>query len=115
MGRVSVAQQVQVTYVDDLDGGPADQTVHFSLDGKGYEIDLSDAHAADLRDVLAQYIAAARRAGRSGSRARPAAQSTAGDRERNRAIREWARSQGMEISDRGRIPSDLTEAYDKAG
>jgi hypothetical protein len=110
-----VAQQVKVSYVDDLDGGAADQTVRFGVDGKDYEIDLSDTHADELRDLLAPYISAGRRAGRKGSRPRPIGRGSAGERERNQAIREWARAQGMAVSDRGRIPSEVSEAYAKAG
>ena len=111
-----MAQKVVVSLVDDLDGGKADETVEFSLDGKNYEIDLSDDHAAALRDALASYVAAARRpSGTRRGRARAAAVgASTGEREKNQAIRDWARAQGMKVSDRGRIPSDVIEAYDKA-
>jgi hypothetical protein len=113
-----MAQQVTVSLVDDLSGSRADETVAFGLDGKFYEIDLSSSNAEKLRDVLAQFVGSARKAGRA---ARSAAGAGAGvavsvrpasvDREQNQAIREWARKRGMKVSDRGRIPSEVTEAY----
>jgi hypothetical protein len=110
-----MAQKVVVSLVDDLDGGKADETVEFALDGKSYEIDISSKHAGELRDSLAKFVASARRAsaGRSRNRAVPTS-STAEDRERNQAIREWARSQGTKVSDRGRIPADVIAAYTAA-
>jgi hypothetical protein len=109
----AVAQIREVRLVDDLDGDAADETVEFGIDGKTYEIDLSEANAAKLRDGLASYVAAARR---SGSRRRGGAGSTSNrrasvDREQNQAIREWARKRGMKVSDRGRIPAEVLEAY----
>ena len=118
-----MAQRTVVTLIDDLDESEADQTVEFGIDGTTYEIELSDTNAKNLRDALADYVANARRtAGRrsSGRRAaraaapttpRAASGSSSADREQNRAIREWARGQGYEVSERGRIPSSVTEAY----
>jgi Lsr2 len=106
-----VAKQTTVTLVDDLDGSQADEQVEFAVDGKAYEIDLSAANSARLREALAPFISAARRSGgrrRSGVAAAPRAST---DREQNQAIREWAQSQGMKISERGRIPSNVLEAY----
>ncbi|HEY2206292.1 MAG TPA: Lsr2 family protein [Pseudonocardia sp.] len=110
-----MAQKVVVSLVDDLDGGKAVETVQFSLDGKNYEIDLSEKHAKALRDALATYVGAARRpsGGRRG-RAASSPSRPAADREQNQAIRDWARSQGMDVSDRGRIPSDVIDAYHQA-
>ncbi|HTF45902.1 MAG TPA: Lsr2 family protein [Pseudonocardia sp.] len=112
-----MAQKVTVSLIDDLDGDKADETVEFGLDGKSYEIDLSSGNADKLRDALASYVAAARRPGgrrRSGGGG-PAAAATARrpsvDREQNQAIRDWARKRGMKVSDRGRIPADVLEAY----
>jgi Lsr2. len=107
-----VAKQTTVTLVDDLDGTEADEQVEFAVDGKAYEIDLSASNSARLREALAPFISAARRTTgrrRSGSAAAPARPST--DREQNQAIREWAHAQGMKISERGRIPSNVLEAY----
>lgn len=110
-----MAQKVTVSLIDDLDGDKADETVEFGLDGKNYEIDLSSGNAGKLRDALADYVAAARRPGgrrRSGSgAAAAAARRPAVDREQNQAIRDWARKRGMKVSDRGRIPADVLEAY----
>ena len=104
--------------VDDVDGSEAESTVEFSLDGVDYTIDLSADNAAKLRDSLASYVSAARRTGgrkrAAGKAGKTAAAPTAADRERNQAIREWAREQGMQVSDRGRIPSEIVDAYDKA-
>jgi hypothetical protein len=113
-----MAQKVTVSLVDDLDGDKADETVEFGLDGKNYEIDLSNSNADKLRDALADYVAAARRPGgrrRSGGGATAAAAATGRrasvDREQNQAIRDWARKRGMKVSDRGRIPADVLDAY----
>lgn len=110
-----MAQIREIRLVDDLDGEDADQTVEFGIDGKTYEIDLSKENAGKLRDAFASYVAAARRVtGRrragSGSTA-PANRRPPIDREQNQAIREWARKRGMKVSDRGRIPSEVLEAY----
>ncbi|GLZ48671.1 Lsr2 family protein [Actinomycetospora sp. NBRC 106375] len=117
-----MAQKVVVSLVDDLDASEADETVEFGLDGATYEIDLSEANAAALRDGLADFVAHARRSG-GRRRSAPAASASsprrgggraAVDREQNQAIREWARKQGMTVSERGRIPSEVSEAYHKA-
>ncbi len=107
-----MAKKTTVTLVDDLDGSVAEEQVAFSVDGRAYEIDLSPANSARLREALAPYVSAARRAG--GRRASSVATATARpstDREQNQAIREWAVQQGMKISERGRIPSNVLEAY----
>ncbi len=111
-----MAQKVTVSLIDDLDGDKADETVEFGVDGKNYEIDLSSSNASKLRDALAAYVAAARRPGgrrRSGvsSNAAPATRRPSVDREQNQAIRDWARKRGMKVSDRGRIPADVLDAY----
>jgi len=107
-----MAQKVQVQLIDDLDGeSMADETVRFALDGRDYEIDLSKYHAEALRENLADYIGAARKTGR-----RTKAETTDGNGERNdrelvRRVRDWARANGHQISDRGRIPADVWNAY----
>ncbi|HEY0578029.1 MAG TPA: Lsr2 family protein [Pseudonocardia sp.] len=110
-----MAQKVTVSLVDDLTGKQADETVAFGLDGKSYEIDLSSSNAGKLRGALADYVAAARRGGRARANAASASAASgrggAVDREQNQAIREWARKRGMKVSDRGRIPADVTSAY----
>ncbi len=110
-----MAKQTTVTLVDDLDGTAADESVEFSLDGRAYEIDLSTANVGKLRDTLAPYVSSARRLGsRRSSGTGPAPGRSAADREQNHAIREWAVAQGMKISERGRIPSNVLEAYHQA-
>jgi hypothetical protein len=112
-----MAQKVTVSLVDDLDGSEAEETVEFGLDGAFYEIDLSEDNAERLRDALSEYVEHARRSGgrkRSGGRvavAGRAPRTASADREQNQAMREWARKQGMNISDRGRIPKEVAEAY----
>lgn len=110
-----MAQKVQVILVDDLDGGSANETVSFSLDGTAYEIDLSTKNAQKLRDAFASYVGAARKAGRTSGRGRGArAGSAAADREQNQAIRAWAKKKGLKVSERGRIPADIVEKYHSA-
>lgn len=107
-----MAKQTTVTLVDDLDGSEADEQISFAVDGRSYEIDLSAANSARLRDLLAPFISAARRSGgrRSSGTTTPTARPST-DREQNQAIREWAVQEGMKISERGRIPSNVLEAY----
>jgi hypothetical protein len=116
-----MARKIVHQLVDDLDGtvlevGEGD-TVLFSLDGTAYEIDLTDDNAASLRDALAPYISAARPISRAGG----SAPSAAGQRKRRRtgqkdytAIRAWAKDNGYDISERGRVPANVLEAYDAA-
>lgn len=107
-----MAKHTTVTLVDDLDGGPADEQVQFSVDGRSYEIDLSSKNAEKLRKSLAPYVSAARRgSGRGASGSSSSNGSSASERAVNRAVREWAVAQGMKISERGRIPSSVLEAY----
>lgn len=109
-----MAQITEVRLVDDIDGGPADETVEFQLDGKAHEIDLASPKAAKLREHLAPFIAAARRAGRTTTRPIPTAgrkPPTQDNREQNQAIREWGKRNGMPVSERGRIPAEVIEAF----
>jgi hypothetical protein len=114
-----VAQRTTVMLVDDLDGSAADESLEFGLDGVSYEIDLTDVHAAALRDALAPYVAHARRTGRgpaTPARSRPSSAPTSsstasGDREQNQAIRIWAARHGHPLSTRGRIPAAVSEAF----
>jgi hypothetical protein len=115
--KEGMAQQVNVKFVDDLDGSDAGGTVSFGLDGKTYEIDLSDDNAAKLRDVLEPYIGAARKAGGRGRTARQtvvAEKPARSNRDQTAAVREWARENGHQVSDRGRIPKSVIEAYQAA-
>jgi hypothetical protein len=109
-----MAQVTEVRLVDDLDGGSADESVAFAIDSKHYEMDLSEKHAAQLRDVLAPFIAAARRAGGSATirTRRTTVARTSDPREDTAAIREWASANGFEVSSRGRIAASVREAYE---
>jgi hypothetical protein len=104
-----VAKQVSVSFIDDLDGSDAAESVTFSLDGRGYEIDLSGDNAAKLRDALAPFVAGARRAGRTAGPAR--VQRMVDNRGQSSAIRQWARDNGHDLADRGRIPANVIDAY----
>jgi hypothetical protein len=106
-----MAQRVTVELEDDLDGGPADETVRFGLGGSEYEIDLSRRNASAFRRQIAPYIEHARKAG-SRQRRRPAR--TASSRERSGDIRAWAKDQGIPVSERGRIPASVVEQYEAA-
>lgn len=110
-----MARKVNVTLVDDIDGSEAVETVLFSIDGSSYEIDLSAQNSAELRDALAKFVGHARRAAKTQRvAARPAASvrtSASVDREQIQAIRVWARSNGHTVSDRGRIPANIVDAY----
>jgi hypothetical protein len=113
-----MAQKVQVLLIDDLDGGPAHETVTFGLDGVGYEIDLSSGNAGQLRDALALYVehgrkATAPRPGRGGQ-GKTRVTRNAGDRAKTADIREWAKARGKKISERGRIPADIAAEYEAA-
>lgn len=111
-----MAQKVQVILVDDVDGGEADETVSFALDGVNYEIDLSAGNAAELRDALASWVGHARRTGGRASGARRsagAARARSGSRDLT-AVRSWARDNGFSVSDRGRVSSEVLTAYDAA-
>jgi hypothetical protein len=109
-----MAQQVNVSFVDDLDGGEADGTVVFGMDGKQYEIDLSEENAAKLRDLLAPYVGAGRKVG-VGSRPPRTSSVPRTNREDSKVIREWAVAQGLTVSARGRISSEVLQAYQARG
>ncbi|MEV4056567.1 Lsr2 family protein [Amycolatopsis sp. NPDC049688] len=110
-----MAQKVLVEILDDIDGSAAAQTVQFGLDGVTYEIDLSDENATALRDEFSRYIGAGRRiAGRRGRAAATRPAMTTSDRERNQQIRAWAAANGYEISERGRLSSQVVTAYEQA-
>lgn len=109
-----MAQKVEVLLVDDIDGGEADETVSFSLDGITYEIDLSKENAAKLRKEFEPFVAHARKARKVGARPARGTARTAGTRERSAEIREWAKSQGIKVNERGRIPREVIERYESA-
>ena len=114
-GNQKMAQITQVTLVDDLDGGAAAESVTFSLDGKSYEIDLSEKHAAALRDAFAPFVSSARRAGGSAAARQKMSMRAGRPREESAAIREWATANGLGVSARGRISSTVLEAYENRG
>ncbi len=112
-----MAKRVHVVLEDDLDGGPAEETVSFSIDGQSYEIDLNSDNASSLRDSVARYIGHARKiGGGTGGRARSGRSRGPArvDREQIGAIRDWARRNGHQVSDRGRIAAPVVDAYNKA-
>ena len=114
-----MAQQLLVALIDDIDGGDAEETVEFGLDGVTYQIDLSVDHAEDLRGILGAYVDNGRKVRKGARRSRslpttppPLVSSKAPvDREQNQAIRRWARKNGFAVSDRGRIRIEVVEAF----
>ena len=109
-----MAQKVQTLFIDDIDGGAAEGTVRFGLDGTDYEIDLSGEHNDELHKALERYIAhgrkvggAARRSARNGGRRGSSGIDTT-------AVRTWAREQGIDIKERGRVPADVVAKYQAA-
>lgn len=103
-----MAQEVKVILIDDVDGGPADETLTFALEGATYEIDLSDRNAAKLRADFQRWANAGRK---TTARRRGGASSGASDAGK---IREWARANGVAVPDRGRIPADVRAKYEAA-
>ena len=109
-----MAQKIQTLFIDDLDGSEADGTVRFGLDGTEYEIDLNTGHAEALRDALARYVGAARRAGGSARRpARSGRRAPTGGVDSTQ-VREWAKAQGIDVKDRGRVPAELVVKFKAA-
>ncbi|PMC74629.1 MULTISPECIES: Lsr2 family protein [unclassified Brachybacterium] len=105
-----MARKTYVELIDDLDGTKAAQTVTFGLDGVAYEIDLSEENAEKIREQIGTWAQQARRVG--GRRTRgtaPASRSS-----ESAKIREWARSAGYEVPDRGRISATIRKAYEEA-
>ncbi|WP_299056507.1 Lsr2 family protein [uncultured Nocardioides sp.] len=112
-----MAQKVSITLVDDIDESVAVETVSFGLDGTSYEIDLNDTHASELRDALAPYVGHARKSGSTrGARksTSPSRRASADDGPSAKDVREWARENGMDVPDRGRVSTEVREAYDAA-
>jgi hypothetical protein len=106
-----MAQKVTVELEDDIDGGPADETMRFGLEGTEYEIDLSAKNARTFRTQLAPFVEHARKAGRGPARR---ATRTAAGRRGSGVIRAWAKEQGIPVSARGRIPASVIEQYQAA-
>ena len=118
-----MAQRVQVLLVCDLHDDEVEgaETVAFGLDGSAYEIDVCEDHAAELRDAFAPFVGAARRAGRAAATAsarrgggRATRSGGSGDKQRVQEIREWARTHGHKVSERGRLSAAVVEAYEAA-
>ncbi|KLU10231.1 Lsr2 family protein [Kocuria sp. SM24M-10] len=108
-----MAQNVQIILTDDIDGGEAAETVRFGLDGKDYEIDLSTANAEQLREALAPYSSAARKVTAKAAIRSTSRTNQAGSGE-TAAIRAWAKVNGYEVSDRGRVHQSIKDAYQAA-
>jgi hypothetical protein len=112
-----MAQKVQTLFIDDIDGGEAEGTIRFALDGTAYEIDLSSKHSEELRSALGKYVSHARRvAGTVRRGARPAGRTrrAASPGLTTTEIRNWARENGFDIKDRGRVPADVVAKYQAA-
>ena len=102
-----MATKITIALEDDLEGGPADETVRFAVGGTQFEIDLSKKHAAAFRKQLAPFVEHARKAGRGQRRPR-----ITSIRQRSGDIRAWAKEQGIAVSGRGRIPASVVEQYE---
>lgn len=109
-----MAQKVQVLLVDDLDGVEADETVTFALDGKTYEIDLTAANAEKLRGLLEPYTKSGRRTGGRSATTRGKSRVSVGGSPDTAKIRAWAKENGHEVNDRGRVPAKVKAAYEDA-
>jgi hypothetical protein len=121
-----MAQRTIVQLTDDLDGKPIPdgkgETIRFSLDRTDYEIDLTEKNAKALRDTVGKYVAAARRTGSRGTRGAGSRRGAGQDRGRGettrdydpKAVRVWAESQGMEVSQRGRVPAEIIAKFQEA-
>jgi hypothetical protein len=107
-----MAQKIHTLFIDDIDGGEADGTVRFGLDGTDYEIDLNAEHTDDLRSALGKYISHARKA--PGSTRRPGARGRKPATADTVAVRAWARANGIDIKDRGRVPAGVVAKYQAA-
>ncbi len=108
-----MARKVQTILLDDIDGGDAKRTATFALDGRAYEIDLNESNLDRLSEALAPFIEKARRSSAGGGR-RSSARGTASTGSDASAVRTWAREQGYEVSDRGRVPKEIRDAYDQS-
>lgn len=104
-----MAQRVQIKLIDDIDQSDAVETVTFGLDGVAYEIDLSAANSARLRDDLAQWVGAGRKV--KGGRTSRSARSTASDKDQLNQMREWGRANGYKVSGRGRVSREVQDAF----
>jgi Lsr2 len=109
-----MATQIQKILIDDLDGGEANETVTFAIDGSAYEIDLSGDNAKKLREALSSFVSSARRAEGTSTRGRKRGGGQRPSREKSSEIRAWAKAHGISVSERGRIASSVVEQYEAA-
>jgi hypothetical protein len=109
-----VARKIQTLFIDDIDGSEAEGTARFALDGSEYEIDLSAAHSTELRNSLEKYVAHARKVGGTTRRAPRGAGRKGGGSIDTTAVRSWAREQGIDIKERGRVPASVVAQYKEA-
>ncbi len=111
-----MAQKVIREFVDDIDGSPAERTFSFAVDGVSYEIDLSTQNITEFKSAIGGFIESARKI-KGSSQRRTRSTGTGGAQqspEQTRAMREWARQHGHNISNRGRIPTSIRQAFDQA-
>jgi hypothetical protein len=108
-----MAQKIQTLFIDDIDGGTAEGTVRFGLDGTEYEIDLNARHTEELRKMLADYAAHGRKVGGTARRA-PRGRRSGADVVDTAKVREWAKGNGYDIKERGRVPANVVEKYKAA-
>jgi hypothetical protein len=107
-----MAQKVQIILEDDLTGGPAEETLRFSLEGVEYQIDLNKENADKLRKALSPFIAVGTKT--NGRGRRPAGRPAAQRNNLTAKVRAWAKEQGYDVSDRGRIHQDIFDKYEAA-
>lgn len=105
-----MAQKIQTLFIDDIDGGAADGTVRFALDGTEYEIDLNAQHSEELRSSLSKYVTHARKVGGTARRAARGGRRNPSSIDTT-VVRAWAKDQGIDIKERGRVPADIVEKY----
>jgi hypothetical protein len=107
-----MAQKIQTLFIDDIDGGEAEGTIRFGLDGTEYEIDLSIKHSKELRTALGKYVEHARKTGGTARRSARGGTRKAGAVDIDTtAVRAWAKANGVDIKDRGRVPADIVSKY----
>jgi hypothetical protein len=109
-----VAQKIQTLFIDDLDGSTAEGTVRFGLDGSEYEIDLNAEHAKELREAVARYVGSARRVGNVAKRPVRSGRKGSVSGLNTTEVREWAKSQGIDVKERGRVPAELVVKFKAA-
>jgi hypothetical protein len=109
-----MAQKIQTLFIDDIDGGAAEGTVRFALDGTDYEIDLSSKHSDELRTELGKYVEHARRAGGRARRTARGVSRRGSSTIDTAQVREWAKAEGYDIKDHGRVPGELVAKYQEA-